>query len=87
MEVDIDYMRSANQILDLDDCDVALQLHLPIAKFPIRYLAESAPFFLSEMGNWISNRTKTTFSNKDAMRNTEEFPDPGLNREIAICDM
>ena len=37
LEADIDDMRSANSLFELIGRDGSLQLHVPSAKFPIRY--------------------------------------------------
>ena len=66
----------------------ALRLHLPSAKFPIHYLADSPTLIpLSEMGNGIPNRTKTTWPNTDTSLNYKEFYEHDVNRGIATHDM
>ena len=86
--VDLEDMRSANRLLEAIGCDVALQLHLPIARSPIRYLVEAQTLiFLSKMMNGISNRNKTKWSIAGARLTPEEFYEPGINREISIREL
>ena len=78
-------MRPENRLLDAIGCDGALRLHLSSAEFPIRYLVypQALIFFCHEVRNRISNRNKTTRPNTDARLNSEEFYEPGLNRQIS----
>ena len=86
--VDLEDMRSANRLLEAIGCDVALQLHLPIARSPIRYLVEAQTLiFLSKMMNGISNRNKTTRPNAGTGLNPGEFYEQGVSQKIAIREM
>ena len=88
MEVDLEDMRSANRILAVIRRGWALQLNLPIAKSPLRYLVDSQTLiFASEMRNVILDRNKTTWSNKDATLSPKEFYEPDINRRIAIREI
>ena len=46
LEVDLDDMRSENQLLDAIGCDGALQLNLPSVNSLIRYLVDPRTFTL-----------------------------------------
>ena len=81
-------MRSGNRLLEAIGCGGESQLHLPSATSPIRYLSDSQTLIaLSKMSNGISNRNKTTRPNTDARLNSDEFYEPGLNRQISIREM
>ena len=81
-------MRSANRLLEVVGRNGELQLHLPSAKSPMRYLVDSHTLIcLSEMRNVTSNRNKTTWSNTDTRLNPEEFYEPCLNHQISIREL
>ena len=65
-----------------------MQLHLPITKSPIHYLADSQSLIsLSEMRNEISNRNQTTWTNTHARTSPKAFYEPTHNQQIATRAM
>ena len=88
MEVDLEDMRSANRILDAIGRGGALKLHLPSAKFPLRYLAGAQTLIsLSGMGSGIPNRNKATRSRTDAGFTLNEFYEPGVFHRVEIREI
>ena len=81
-------MRSANRLLEVVGRNGELQLHLPSAKSPMRYLVDSHTLIcLSEMRNVTSNRNKTTWSNADTGLTPNGFYERGVNQQIAIREL
>ena len=88
LEVDIDYMSSANRLLGIIGRGGALQLHVPSTKSPIHYMVDSQTLiFLPEMRNGILNRNQTTRTNADTRLTPKAFYEPTLNQEISIREM
>ena len=81
-------MRSANRLLGIIGRDGALQLHVPSAKFLIRYMVDSQTLIvLSKMGNVILNRNQTPRTNTDTRLTPKVFFEPTTNHQIAIHEM
>ena len=85
LEVDLDDMCTENRLLGVIGRDVAPKLHLPSTKCPIHYLVDSeALISMSEMGNGIPNRNKTTCPNTDTRTNPAAFYEPAHNHQVDI---
>ena len=88
LEVDLGDMRARNQIQDVIDGDGALLVHLPNAKSPLHYLADSTTLiFLSEMRNGIPHQNLTAWDSACTILTPKECYEPGINQKIAIREL
>ena len=88
MEVDLYDMRSGKRILVVIGRGGTLQLHLPIKKYPLHYLAVSQILIsMAEMRDGISHRNITTRPNTATRLTRKEFYDHGINHQIAIREL
>ena len=88
LEVDLDDMSPTSRLLEVHGCDGELRLHLPSTKFQIHYSVGSPKLIcLSAMGNVISNRNRTTWSNTDTRQSHRAFYEPTRNQKIDIREL